>query len=98
MGLLRAGVDLDQALEARAALTGRGPAPVHVTAGGAGLVQVHREHVQQLLLLGEEHAAEGHVAARLAHRQLQVLAHQVAAQQRGQPVAVGVPADAHEAR
>ncbi len=63
--LLGARVDLDQPLEARAALTGRGSAPVHVPARRAGLVQVDREHVEVLVLLGEEQAAEGHVAAGL---------------------------------
>ena len=81
--LLGAGVDLDQPLEARAALAGRGPAPVHVAAGGAGLVQVDREHVQMLVLLGEQQPAEGHVAAGLGDGELEVLAHQVPAEQRG---------------
>ena len=90
--LLRARVDLDQALEARAALAGRRAAPVHVAARGARLVQVDGEHVQVLVLLGEEHAAEGHVAARLGHGELEVLAHEVPAEQRRQPVAVGVAA------
>ena len=96
--LLRARVDLDQALEARAALAGRRSAPVDVAAGRAGLVQVDSEHVQVLVLLGEEQPAEGHVAAGLGDRQLEVLAHELAAEQRRQPVAVGVAADADEAR
>ncbi len=95
--LLGARVDLDQPLERRAALAGGGAAPVHVPAGGAGLVQVHREGVQVLVGLGEEQAAERHVAAGLGHGQLQVLAHEMSAQQRGQPVAVGVAPDADEA-
>src|SRR2546421_635876 len=74
------------------------PSTVTRTAAGrARLGQVHREHVEVLLLLGEEQPAKRHLAARLAHGQLQVLAHEVAAQQRGQPVAVGVAADADEA-
>ena len=60
-------------------------------------MQIDREQVQVLALLREEQAAEGHVAARLGHRQLEVLAHEVAAQQRRQPVAVGVAPDADEA-
>ena len=99
VGLLGAGVDLDQALEARAALAGRGPAPVHVAAGGAGLVQVDREHVQVLVLLGEEEPAEGHVAAR-ARRSASSRCWRTRCppSSAGQPVAVGVPADADEAR
>ncbi len=60
-------------------------------------MQVHREGVEVLLGLGEEQAAEGHVAARLHHRKLEMVAHQMAAEQCRQPVAVGVPAHAHEA-
>ena len=65
---------------------------------GPGLVQVDREHVEVLVRLGEEQAAEGHVAAGLADGELEVLAHEMAAEQRRQPVAVGVAADADEAR
>ena len=96
--LLGARVDLDQPLEARPALAGRGAAPVHVPARWARLVQIDREHVQVLVLLGEEQAAKGHVSAGLRDRQLQMLAHEMAAQQRWQPVAVGVASDADEAR
>ena len=60
-------------------------------------MQVDGEHVEVLVLLGEEQAAEGHVAAGLGDRELEVLAHQVAAEQRRQPVAVGVAPDADEA-
>ena len=77
---------------------GRGAAPVHVAARRAGLVQVDGEHVEVLVLLGEEQAAEGHVAAGLGDGQLEVLAHEVPAEQRRQPVAVGVAADTDEAR
>ena len=48
VGLLRAGVDLDQALEARPALAGGGAAPVHVASRRPGLVQVDREDVEVL--------------------------------------------------
>ena len=61
-------------------------------------MQVDREHVEVLVLLGEEQPAEGHVAAGLGDGQLEVLAHEVAAEQRRQPVAVGVAPDADEAR
>jgi len=50
------------------------------------------------VLLGEEQAAEGHVAAGLRDRQLQVLAHEVPPEQCRQPVAVGVAPDPDEAR
>src|SRR5207302_1736114 len=62
------------------------------------LVQVDREHVEMLVLLREEHAAEGHVAARLRDRELEVLVHEMPAEQRGQPVAVCVAADLDDAR
>ena len=91
-------VDLDQALEARSALTGRRAAPVHVALRRSRLVQVHGEQVQVLMLLGEEQATEGHLPAGLGDSQLEVLAHEMAAEQRRQPVAVCVAADAHEAR
>jgi hypothetical protein len=60
---------------------------------GPGLVQVDGEHVEVLVGLAEEQAAERHVAALAGDRELVVLADQVAAEQRRQPVAVGVAPD-----
>ena len=93
VALLRARVDLDQPLEARLARAGRGAAPVHVAAGGPGLVQVDGEDVEVLVGLAEEQAAERHVPAGAGDDQLVVVADQAPAEDRRQPVAVGVAPD-----
>ena len=94
MALLGARVDLDQALEARLARA-RSAAPRQWTSPPEGPVSCRSTAKTSKCSsrLAEEEPAERHVAARAGDHELVVVADQAPAEQRRQPVAVGVAAD-----